>query len=321
MSTNALVPTREDVLVQSHEALRVGSKSFSLASRFLPADRRDDAAVVYAFCRLVDDLADESTDPESASAALHDVRAELYGDRPRRAIINRLGEVLGDSAHGVTPAFHLLDGVVSDLGVVRLETDGDLIRYGYRVAGTVGLMMCGVLGVRDREAYRHAIDLGVAMQITNICRDVAADAELGRVYLPEERLRTHGLSSSALLAGHCDGDKLAPVIRELLQLAESYYASGVAGLAYIPPRSRVAIAVAARIYRAIGRRLLRRGADPLRGRTVVPLWEKLVCASAAVMETGWRALRSRRSTLAHDALLHEALVGLPGADTRSLPVS
>jgi phytoene synthase len=206
-------------------------------------------------------------------------------------------------------ALELVAGVASDLGEVRVADDAALVRYGYRVAGTVGLMMVGVLGVRAAEALPHAVDLGVAMQLTNICRDVREDAERGRVYLPASRLRALGVAPTpeGVLGAR---DAVRRVVTDLLALADRYYASAEDGMRHIPWRARLAILVASSVYRAIGVRLLSRGADALAGRTVVPFGGKLWAAVGAVLRLPWASLR--RSP--HAEALHGALVGLPGID-------
>jgi phytoene synthase len=315
IAPTSVVPT--DGALSSEHALAVlrdGSRTFAFAGRFLAADRLADAALLYAFCRRVDDLADDAPDAEAGKRALAEVRAALRGEAPRSPWVDQLLELF--ERRGVDPAIaeELVLGVGSDLGTVRVADDGALVQYGYRVASTVGLMMCGVLGVADPVAAPFAVDLGVAMQLTNICRDVAEDARLGRVYLPADRLRGAGVTPTpeGVLEG---GDGVAQVIGDVLDLAERYYASADLGMRFIPWRARLAIHVASRVYRAIGlrlRRTLSRRApgDPVPARAVVPGWEKALWAVVGV--AAW--LRSWAWAGRHDATLHLALRGLPGAD-------
>ena len=293
------------------------ARSFTLAARLLPAASRDDAARIYTFCRYVDDLADEAPDPDVARRDLSLVREALAGnarpDRPTAAWLE-VADRRGIPTHA---ALDLVDGILSDLDPVCVADDAELVRYGYHVAGTVGLMMCGVLGVRDPHAWRHAIDLGVAMQITNICRDVKEDAARGRVYLPSTRLEAAGTSARELLEGGAPAPAVAQVVRELLELADRYYRSADDGMSAIPLRSRAAIVVASRVYRAIGVRLLRRhGGDPLHGRTVVPTPARLAWLLAGLgaltRPRMWRPAPGYR----HDAALHAPLARLLGDDTR-----
>ncbi|HEU0078108.1 MAG TPA: squalene/phytoene synthase family protein, partial [Longimicrobiaceae bacterium] len=183
-----------------------------------------------------------------------------------------------------------------------------------RVASTVGLMMCAVLGVRCREAHPHAVDLGIAMQLTNICRDVAEDAYHGRVYLPAERLRRAGTSTEALLAGTAGRAAVARAVAGVLELADRYYASADGGMRDLPPRARPAILVASRVYRAIGVRLRKRGCDALAGRTVVRTPEKAFWGTRALAACLRPAILGIGPRWRHDGGLHAALRGLPGVN-------
>lgn len=312
---HAADPASGLVVAESRDVLARHAKSFRFASVFLPAAVRDDAAVVYAFCRYVDDLADETPDSALAGRLLRSLDADLATGRSDDPLVERFMDVAQTSGFSIDCARELIKGVQSDMGPVVFETDADLIRYSYRVASTVGLMMCGVLGVRASWALPHAIDLGLAMQLTNICRDVQEDAARSRVYLPRERLLAAGLSPAELLTGTAPADKLAPVIRDLLGLAERYYRSSDEGLQAIPSRARFAIVVAGRLYRAIGLKLGRNGYNPLAGRTVVGLGEKLWWLAASFIHACKPGIVGLRQPHPHDATLHRHLVGLPAAHT------
>ena len=300
------------VVDESRAVLAEKARSFRWASVFLPAGRRDDAAITYAVCRLVDDLADEADDPQTADVDLEAVVRELMGQDAPRPLIAAYRELLERRGGRVDPVLELIRGVRGDLDPPRFENDRTLIRYCYRVAGTVGLMMCSVLGVDDERAIAHAVDLGVAMQLTNICRDVKEDAQLGRVYLPRARLLEVGVDPEDLLRGDADRAAVSRVVSDLLELAEAYYSSADEGMRYIPWRSRLAILVASRVYRAIGRKLLRTGGDALAGRTIVAWPEKLSWVSVALYRFGLLAVRA---PVHHDARLHAHLGGLPGCAT------
>lgn len=301
------------VVRESRTVLARQAKTFHWAGRFLPAGVLDDAALVYAFCRLVDDTADEAADPVSAAAALDRLRDELRGAAPARPLVAAFRAAAARLELPLASAEELIRGVRSDLGAVCVADDAELVRYCYRVASTVGLMMCAVLGVRRAEALPHAVDLGVAMQLTNIARDVAEDAARGRVYLPALRLRRAGVEPAELLAGTADARRVAVVVAEVLALADAYYRSGDGGMRDIPARYRPAILVASRTYRAIGLRLRRRACDALAGRVVVPWTEKAFWGGRALAA----ALHPRVLGLVprggHDAALHGPLRGLPGA--------
>jgi phytoene synthase len=302
-------------VTSSRRVLAKHARSFRWAAAFLPRRCHDDAALLYAFCRAVDDAADESANREQAErelATLEHTFEHGTADGSIAAIVRR--RILHDEV-GAGAARDLLFGARSDLQEVRIENDEELLRYCYRVAGTVGVMMCRVLGVNDPAALPHAIDLGIAMQLTNICRDVLEDARNNRVYLPADRLRRAGTSQQALLEGTSRADAVSDVVRDLLLMAERFYQSSDAGLRFIPRRPRLAILVASRLYRAIGLRLLRRGADPLRGRTVVGWLGKLGWIANALAT--WATMRWRsRFARPHQPALHVPLEGVTHAATR-----
>lgn len=302
---------------EARAILATGSKSFGFAAHFLSPQQWDDAARVYAFCREVDDIADdEAVLSESRRQALAHLRLQVRREVAPSAAVAGLLEVDRRCGLPMDAAVELIDGCESDLGVVRMADDRQLIRYCYRVASTVGLMMCSVLGVKDEHARAFAIDLGVAMQLTNICRDVLEDAESGRVYLPTSRLLAAGVTPDELARGDVDRAPVHRVVRDMLDLADRYYASALHGMRFLPARARLAILVASRVYRRIGVDLRQKGGAALDGRTIVPFRSKLIEAARAV------GLFLRPSVLgltppsAHDPSLHVDLHGLPAVDAR-----
>ena len=300
------------VLAASRATLATKAQTFQWASRLLPARMRDDAAVVYAFCRLVDDTVDEAPDPVLAASALDGLEAEVLGQSPARPLVGAFREAAARLDLPLASAADLIAGARSDLGVVRVPDDAALLLYCYRVASTVGLMMCAVLGVRRRDALPHAVDLGIAMQLTNICRDVAEDAAAGRVYLPAERLGGVGLDPESLVNGGADRQAVASVVRELLALAGCYYRSADDGMRDIPLRARLAILVASRVYQAIGIRLRQQGCDALAGRTVVPWTGKVWWSCRALGSACSPSVLGVGARRPHQARLHATLHGLPG---------
>lgn len=301
-----------DLAAANRAVLARKARTFHLASRLLPPSTRDDAALVYAFCRLVDDTADEATDAAAALLALDRLRAETEGTAPARPLVATLHTMADRLDLPLQSALELIRGVRSDLGEVRIADDAELLRYCYRVASTVGLMMCAVLRVRRPEARPHAVDLGIAMQLTNIARDVAEDAARGRVYLPATRLAAAGVDPAALLAGTAEPRAVAHVVADLLALADAYYRSADGGMRDIPWRPRQAILVASRVYRAIGLELRRRGCDTFAGRVVVPPMRKALWGSRALLAGLHPAMWGLLPGGPHQAALHGALRGLPG---------
>lgn len=275
------------------------ARSFSAAAVFLTREMRRDAAVCYAFCRLVDDAVDEAASHDQAMAQIDVISAMLEGRAEPSPIVRAYVDLARRLEFGLEPARDLLAGARSDLGKVRLETDEQFLSYCYQVAGTVGLMMCGVLGVKDPSARRHAVHLGMAMQMTNICRDVVEDAVRDRVYLPLKRLQKVGVSHDQLLdvAGHGAVPEtsraavsvvhleagVAHVVRGILQWAERFYSSGAEGFRFIPKRPRLAIMVAKVLYREIGQALRSRGYNALLGRVRVTSFRKFTLTVRTVM--------------------------------------
>ena len=260
------------------------AKSFWLASLFLPSDRRNDAAVIYAFCRLVDDAADEAPSIEMADRALEQIDSELNGVKPPRPIILAFLETVDRLNLPLSAAKDLMLGVRSDLETVRISDDWHLAQYSYRVAGTVGLLMCGVLGVRNAEAYPFAVELGIGMQITNICRDVLEDARRNRVYLPQTRLEVAGSSPMEVLTEEISDEARTSVVAQLLNCADVFYKRASYGMHFIPFRTRIAIVVASTVYREIGHKLRKQHHnDPFHGRTIVSPMMKAWCIIKAIL--------------------------------------
>lgn len=295
----------------ARETLRRHGRSFHFAAKFLGQRHADQGARLYAFCRYIDDLADESPDPRVAASALRSVRDDLDRAASDDPVVAQFLKFAEHTRLDLRTAHALLDGVESDFGPVRLANEAELIGYAYHVAGVVGLMMCAALDVDDPKAATFAIDMGVAMQLTNIARDVLEDAQAGRVYLPARW--TGGASPADITAR---APEIRPLIAQatgrILGLAERYYASSERGLGFLPARARFAILVASRVYRKIGRKLRRRRCDIWAGRVVVTGGEKLLVAAGAAVDYMTKSHLHTRET-PHDAALHRAIADLPGA--------
>jgi len=204
-----------------------------------------------------------------------------------------------DRHNGVT----LIEGVSEDLSTQALLQQADLIQYAYKVAGVVGLMMAPILGA-NKQGAKFAIDLGIAMQLTNIARDVMEDANMGRRYVPAEWLGDLSAEQIAL-ASEQDKAKVQLAIAKLLRLAEEYYESGLAGLYYLPSRNRRAIAVAAYSYREIGRKLQTHNCQYWDGRVVVSNFQKIKLSGQVL----WHLTRGKLAKLPekHRVTLHTYL--------------
>jgi 15-cis-phytoene synthase len=281
---------------EHREAIERHSRSFALASRLLPRHAADNAAIVYAWCRRADDAIDESgaESPRLALSRLRFELGELYTDgAPSDPVLAAFRGVLRATSIPWQYPADLLLGMEMDVDGHEYERFADLLAYSYRVASTVGLMMCHVMGVSHGAALRHAAHLGLAMQLTNICRDVQEDWQRGRLYLPEELLARHGVRGLGRRRGEpfptdaVDGCRGA--LAELLGIAERYYASSDAGLVYLSWRSALGVNAARRIYSAIGAELARQRWNVLAPRAVVSTPRKLLlCVQAAGATLGRR---------------------------------
>jgi phytoene synthase len=274
-SPAAAAAARAD-LAACRELLRGGSRSFQAASLLLPRKVALPAAALYAFCRLADDAIDlcEGSRP----AALEQLHARLdraYAGTPLPIAADRAFASIVE-LFGIPRALPaaLLEGFAWDIAGRRYETMEDLEAYGARVAGTVGAMMSLLMGVRDPRALARAAELGVAMQLTNIVRDIGEDARAGRLYLPQAWLHTAGLDPDRWLASPAWHPAIGEAASLLLQRADTLYLRATAGIALLPAGCQPGIRAARLIYAEIGRSVEREGVETVLGRAVVPGWRK-----------------------------------------------
>ncbi len=296
---------------QAESVLKKHGRSFHFASKLLAPAYRLRAARLYAFCRYIDDLADESNDPNTAAQQLAQINSEIQHGQSTQYVVADMIALMQELSMPHAPVLSLIKGVQSDLSMQRIENEEELLRYAYQVAGTVGLMMCVILDVRDKEAWPFAMDLGIAMQLTNIARDVGQDASKGRIYLPATWLGnfstdqiTHPSSTQAVA--------LQAATQKTLALSQAYYQSGLTGVPYLPPAARYGIVVAAAVYREIGQVVAQSKYCSWDRRAIVPQSRKIICASQALVRYAVQT-RSRLSPPRHDQELHRHLQNCFGA--------
>jgi phytoene synthase len=252
-----------------------GSKSFAAAARLLPRRIAEPATALYAFCRLADDLIDEGGDA-GAMGHLRQRLDAIYAARPFSHPADRaFARVVARFAIPRALPEALLEGLAWDAEGRQCPDLATLEAYAARVAAAVGAIMTLLMGVRCPRAIARACDLGVAMQFTNIARDVGEDARNGRLYLPHDWLREAGIEPAAFLAAPAFSPALGRVIARLLQTADGLYARSEAGIASLPRDCRAGITAARFVYAEIGRELERRGLDSVARRAVVPGHRKL----------------------------------------------
>lgn len=286
--------------------IQKGSKSFSFASLVFSQREREACWRLYAWCRRSDDAIDGASSREEAKRQLDDLRsktrAAFRGEDLKQHPWTGLKEIAGRYRLPETAAMDLLRGFEMDLGrdesesakhggiSVQMESWDELADYCYCVAGTVGLLMCPIMGVKQQAAAKCAIAMGSAMQLTNIARDLREDFQRGRVYLPSEWLMARGVKPHEILEEK-NRKAVFEVVRQMLERAEDMYALGEVGLRFLPWRAAWAVSVAGTVYREIGRKVLARGSETDYGRVVVgPVKKIILFVKASLQLLKWRMI-------------------------------
>ena len=282
-------PERSSLVAEAERVIREGSKSFRFSSNLFDQTTRERAWLLYAWCRACDDLADGQTlghgavapeDPERRIAFIRETTDRaLAGEQVGLAPFDALRIVSAEC--GIPRRFvdDHLDGFALDAAGWRPQTEQDLLKYCYHVAGAVGCMMAIVMGVSpdEEETLDRAADLGIAFQLANIARDIVEDHGVGRLYLPTEWLGAGGMVPG-------DRAALAAIAERLAALVADYEASARIGAARLPFRSRWAVLAAANIYGAIARRVVARGDSAWDSRTIIHKPSKLAFVLKALVQ-------------------------------------
>lgn len=266
--------------------MRGGSRTFFAASRLLPQRMRSASIALYAFCRVADDLVDEGVSATDSLAQLSRRLDDIYADRPQPLVEDRALSAVVHQHQLPRPLLDaLLEGFTWDAQARRYETLEDVHAYAARVAGSVGAMMCWLMGVRSAHAMARACELGVAMQLTNIARDVGDDARNARLYLPRQWLREAGIDPDAWMQAPVCTPELGSVVERLLAEADRLYRQSTEGIAELPRDCRSAIMAARLIYAEIGTQLRREGMNPVEHRAVVASSRKLTLLASAWLQS------------------------------------
>ena len=262
------VPTDSSSVIRHH------SRSFSWAARLLPPSWRRRTSALYAWCRWCDNSVDCANSLATADAQLtllrEDVQRMYANQHPHHDASQWLADVLCSCFIPQQLPLDLLHGMQMDVHFKSIETQDDLLDYCYHAAGSVGLMMAHVFGTTGPDALRSAKALGMAMQLTNIARDVQEDWQRGRCYLPSTWLKTADPSRLPTEA------ELTPALQRILELADGLYEEGIKGIDWLPRRVQPAILLASEVYRAIGEEIRRQGFRVLSRRTRVPTWRMMM---------------------------------------------
>ncbi len=284
------LPTKDRVSHQRDVAhckkmIEHGSKTFHMASLLLPKSVGDPACILYAFCRLSDDEVDVSGRGHSAITSLRHRLDLIYQGAPLAQPEDRaLAQVVTSYQLPQELPEALIEGLEWDAQGRRYETIEELFDYAARVAGAVGAMMSVLMGSREPSMIARACDLGVAMQLTNIARDVGEDARAGRLYLPRSWMKEEGLDPDRWLEAPTHSPALGRVIERLLNTADGLYQKSEAGISRLPRVCRPSIFAARFLYAEIGNELRRLGLSSVTTRAVVSRSRKLVLLARSLRE-------------------------------------
>ncbi len=251
--------------------------SFYYSFRFLPPNRRRAITALYAYCREVDDVVDECTDPQIAATKLawwREEVARLYAGNPEHPVTRALLPVLAEFGLPQEHLLEIIDGMEMDLQQTRYPDFKALSLYCYRVASVVGLLAAEIFGYQDRRTQKYAHDLGMAFQLTNIIRDVGEDARRGRIYLPMDELKRFNVTAADILNSR-HSDDFRKLMEFQIERAEHYYAQAMRQLPDVDRKTQRPGLVMAAIYRAVLEEIKRDGCRVLQQRTSLPPLRKL----------------------------------------------
>jgi len=283
-------------IINNKKIISQHSKSFFWASRFLPRDVLEKVINIYSYCRLHDDIVDEGKEIKE-SEKMQDLKDIIQSYGVTQEIIEQL-----------------IDGIYSDTNFQRFKNTEELIRYCYKVAGVVGLMMTKALNIDKDDAKYYAIDLGIAMQLTNISRDVIQDYKKQRIYLPKD---TGILDEDVCNLNYSDKIKLKKAIHNLLIKSDIYYNSALNGLRYIPLRSRLSILIALRMYQSIGKKIKKTNIEFLEENIYITVFEKILVLINCIFEFIIFFILPTYSKK-HNSNLHKSLKGLPDVNFKKI---
>lgn len=291
------------------DVMKMHGKTFFWATWFLEKNIAERLYAIYAFCRRIDDLVDESDNEITLSKHLYEIINAWEKNEYHKAFCE-FKSISRKYLPREDIIKEFLKGQASDLQHNQPENINELITYSYRVAGVVGLMVCDSIGIKDKNLKFFAIDLGIAMQLTNICRDIKEDAERGRIYLPKNMLRGIGLS-----------DILQPTKQQLiiindvrdsiLKEADIYYESGYYGIEHLPKKTARSIRIAAKLYQEIGKKILKNNILFCDERVYLKKLEKVQISIKTIFFH-----RKKQIIINHNKLLHQAIKNLPDTNNK-----
>lgn len=302
----------ENAYEHCRQITREGSKTFYFGSLFLPPEKRQAMWAIYTFCRFTDDLVDcaDTLPPEIVRHNLDvwevSLRQSLNGlAQPARPDTIAWVDTVLKFQLSLRPPLELLEGVRMDLDKRRYANFDELKLYCYRVASTVGLMASDVIGFEDSRALEYAINLGIAMQLTNILRDVGEDAAKGRIYIPQDELQEYGYSEEELLRGEIN-PRFVQLMQFQIARARHYYEQAIPGIEYLDKKCRFSISLAASLYSQILGRIEHNKYDVFTKRAYVPTRQKVGGLASAWLRSRFGKTPILPNPLRLDSDCHEA---------------
>jgi phytoene synthase len=258
-------------------SIKKRAKTFYFASLFFSRNIRNDIEVLYLFCRLIDDIGDEDhKNIKSTKKNLKKIKKDISNLNSDNKIVSRFIKLMFKYKINALIPNDLIDGVISDLEKVNVKSLHQLIEYSYRVAGTVGLMMCKIMNIKEKKLKKYAIQLGIAMQITNIARDVKEDLQRNRIYIPKEFRLNINKDFRFLIDDKVLQNKFSHDLEILLQIADEIYNLSWKGILHLPIKFRIPIAIASFLYQSIGIKIRSKSYDIWSQRIYLSKTEKFI---------------------------------------------
>ncbi len=267
-----------DLELNSLTDLKREGKSFYWASFFLPKSSKKNAGTLYSICRYFDDIADKYSEDQTIYLK-NSIKEIKYNKKNKVSIFlqrNKINNLI---------FIDLIEGLILDQKKIRIQNKEELIKYSYHVAGTVGLMMSKIIGVKNKKAAQSAIDLGIGMQLTNIARDVYEDSKMKRIYLPANWIPNISLKNlnDTHPTSSAKDEKISNAIHQVISLSDKFYENGFAGLKYVPVSTRLGVFVAANIYRGIGIKIKSNKKKYFRERVYLNFLEKFLITIKSIL--------------------------------------
>ena len=236
---------------KAENKFRAQAKTFYLASLFFTNKKRKEVEILYNFCRYVDDIGDKIGSKKKKIHQLKSIKKDITKKKSKIILVHNFINLLTIYKININIVFHLIDGVLFDTNIVNIKTESDLEEYSYKVAGTVGVMMCYLMNIKDKGLLNHALELGIAMQITNICRDVK-DLLINRIYFPNSLRKFNFISNKDLLNSKEKQKLLSENINFLINKSNKLYKESNKGVMKLPLQYRIVILIASKMYQEIG---------------------------------------------------------------------